>query len=66
MSVGGYLIIDDFNLVDCRRAIRDFFEWHDLNMTEIVNIDNSGSYWKKKANTLLKMEKYKALLLERP
>lgn len=46
LSPGGYLIIDDYALPNCKRAVDDFRAEH--QMTEQVNqIDGSGVFWEK-------------------
>lgn len=46
ISVGGYVIIDDWVRCPARRACEDFFKVHEIN-PEIVKIDNLSAYWKK-------------------
>lgn len=47
LSVGGYLIIDDYGVVPgCKKAIMDYRQQHNLT-EEIIDIDGSGAYWKK-------------------
>ncbi len=46
LSAGGYLIIDDYALENCRKAIHDYREKHGI-MEEIVKVDWSGCYWQK-------------------
>jgi len=47
LSVGGYIIIDDYNSIEgCKYATEDYRKQH--NITEkIERIDHSGVYWKK-------------------
>lgn len=46
VSVGGYIIVDDFGLPGCRKAIEDFREKR--NITDpIMPADYMGVYWKK-------------------
>ena len=47
LSIGGYLIIDDFDVVaGCKKAVMDYRA--KFNITEeIIDIDGSGSYWKR-------------------
>jgi len=59
------MIVDDFEIPVCQRAIRHFFERHGLNMNEFVDIDRSSAYWKKSANPPLKMEMYQSMLLNK-
>ena len=46
LSVGGYVIVDDYGLPNCRRAIADYREFHGID-TELISIDNSSVYFKK-------------------
>jgi len=46
VSVGGYVIIDDYNVVEgCKSAVHDFLSERNLNPT-FVEIDGVGIYWK--------------------
>ena len=46
LSPGGYVIVDDYHLDNCRAAITDFRATHNIADT-IIEIDGSGVYWKK-------------------
>ena len=47
LSKGGYLIVDDWGVVEaCKKAVLDFRQQHNIN-DEIIDIDGSGVYWKK-------------------
>lgn len=46
LSVGGYLIVDDYALTGCRQAINDFRASHGIS-DEIVVIDESSVYWQR-------------------
>lgn len=43
---GGFVIIDDFGLDPCRRAVHDFRAAHGIE-DEIVQIDVTGVYWRR-------------------
>ena len=46
VSVGGYIIVDDYALKGCRAAVADFRKEH--NITDpIEHIDYMGSFWSK-------------------
>lgn len=47
LSVGGYVIVDDYGLPNCRKALADYREYHGIDDEEYVAIDNSSVYWKK-------------------
>ena len=46
LSIGGYLIVDDYNLLPARQAVHDYREAHQIT-EEILAIDKSGVYWEK-------------------
>ena len=47
LSVGGYVIIDDYGCIDaCRAAVHDYREAHGIT-DEIKLIDWTGAYWKR-------------------
>ncbi len=46
LSVGGYVIVDDYGLPNCRRALADYREYHGID-SEYITIDNSSVYWEK-------------------
>lgn len=46
LSIGGYVIVDDYGLPNCRRAIADYREFHGID-TDLVAIDNSSVYFSK-------------------
>ncbi len=46
LSVGGYVIVDDYSLIGCRKAIDDFRLSHGIQ-GDIVTIDESSAYWKR-------------------
>jgi hypothetical protein len=48
LSPGGFVIVDDYVLKNCKAAVHDFREKHAIR-DEIVDIDGTGAYWKKSA-----------------
>lgn len=46
LSSGGYLIVDDYRLGACKKAIHDFRKLKNIQ-EPIIPIDGSGVYWKK-------------------
>jgi O-methyltransferase len=46
VSSGGYVIVDDYILLPCRKAIDDFRKDNDIH-EPIIEIDGIGVYWKK-------------------
>jgi O-methyltransferase len=50
LSVGGYVIIDDYgHLPNCRKAVHDFREQNNIT-DEITQVDWTGAYWRKTEN----------------
>ena len=58
LRVGGILIIDDFSVPPCRRAINDFRKWHDINESIVPIGDDVGVYWVKEKLITLKIDYY--------
>jgi hypothetical protein len=46
LSIGGYLIIDDYGLDGCLKAVTDFRKQRNIT-EEIMPVDWTGRYWKK-------------------
>lgn len=46
LAKGGYLIIDDFALQNCKQAVLDYRAKHNIE-AEMIKIDWTGVYWKK-------------------
>ena len=47
LSPGGYVIVDDFCIPSCRRAVEDFRR--DMNIDEeIIEIDGTGVHWRRR------------------
>jgi hypothetical protein len=46
LSVGGYVIMDDWFRFPSRTAVEDFFKVHRMK-EEIIGIDKMSAYWKK-------------------
>jgi len=46
LSSGGYLIVDDYRLNGCQKAIHNFRKLKNIQ-EPIITIDGSGVYWKK-------------------
>ena len=49
LSIGGYLIIDDFFLPACIKAVNDFRSFHSIK-EPIMSIDWTGVYWRKECH----------------
>jgi len=46
LSIGGYLIVDDYVLDNCRAAVHDFRKFN--RITEAIqDIDGTGAYWRR-------------------
>jgi O-methyltransferase len=46
VSVGGYVIVDDYFLEPCKKAVQDFRNTHDID-DEIIDVDGIGSFWRR-------------------
>lgn len=46
LSPGGFVIVDDYNLPMCQKAIDEYRQQHGITDT-IVPIDDAGVYWRK-------------------
>lgn len=46
LSVGGYIIIDDYALVRCKQAVTDYREKHKIT-EPLIQVDQDCVYWKK-------------------
>jgi O-methyltransferase len=51
LSVGGYCIIDDYDIEGCRQAVDEFRRHHGISSTLNV-IDFTGRYWQRTNDTL--------------
>ena len=41
---GGYIVVDDYNLIGAHQAVHDFLDSRGKS-AELINIDGSGAYW---------------------
>ena len=48
LSVGGYVIIDDYGLNTCRQAVEDYRAKHDV-ADAITAVDRFGAFWRRSA-----------------
>jgi hypothetical protein len=46
VSIGGYIIVDDWCLLNCRKAVNDFRKTRNIT-DRIIEIDGIGVFWKK-------------------
>jgi O-methyltransferase len=49
VSIGGYIIMDDWYGFPAKKACEDFFQVHKISPT-IIQIDSLGVYWQKTAD----------------
>jgi len=52
LSVGGFVIIDDFGLPNCKAAVDDFREKFHIS-EPMIKIDWAGSFWKKEVDLVI-------------
>ena len=48
LSPGGFLIVDDYGWVNCRKAVEDYRAEHGIS-EPIEEIDWAGAFWRKRA-----------------
>lgn len=58
VSIGGFVIVDDWIIPPCKRAINDFRRWHGI-ADPIVDIDATAMYWRKGASVEVQSWRYK-------
>ena len=46
LSVGGFLIVDDYCIDNCKKAITDYRTSNNIK-DEIIDIDGTGVFWQK-------------------
>jgi O-methyltransferase len=46
LSLGGFVIVDDYCIESCRKAVHDFREYKKIE-DRMMDIDGSGVFWKK-------------------
>lgn len=62
ISIGGVIIVDDFGIEACQRAVLDFRRIHGID-DDLVPIDASGAvWWIKKERTTPRSEVYRRML----
>jgi len=47
LSLGGFVIVDDYRLKPCAQAVQDFRRAHGIE-DEIIDIDGMGSFWRRR------------------
>jgi O-methyltransferase len=47
LTLGGFVIVDDYHLKPCAQAVHDFRRAQGID-DEIIDIDGMGSYWRRK------------------
>ena len=60
LSIGGYVIMDDWYGYPSKTAVEDFFTVHDIS-PEIINIDGKSVYWKKNERIDIQYWRYEQL-----
>lgn len=58
LSIGGYVIMDDWFGFPSRTACNDFFELHGIS-PDIIPIDSLSAYWRKTENVDIQYWRYK-------
>jgi len=60
LSIGGYVIMDDWTGFPSKTAVEDFFTVHDIS-PEIIDIDGMSAYWKKNEQVDIQYWRYEQL-----
>ena len=64
VQVGGVIIVDDYTIPVCNKAIHDFRNWHSITEEiQVIPGDNFGRYWIKRKMVEVQMNRYKPLLV---
>ena len=46
LSVGGYVIVDDYCIRACRQAIHDYRDANGIT-DDLIGIDQAGAFWQR-------------------
>jgi len=58
LTLGGYVIMDDWLGFPSKTAVEDFFQVHGEDLPDIVAIDDLSAYWKKTKDFKINYERY--------
>jgi O-methyltransferase len=61
LSIGGFVLIDDYIIAVTRKAVRDFRLLQGITEPLILAQDGTGAYWRKKRHVQLNMDAYNSL-----
>ncbi|CAF1019918.1 unnamed protein product [Rotaria sordida] len=63
LQLGGVIIIDDYAIPECKRAIHDFRSWHNItDKIQLIPGDQIGRYWIKGQNIEVQRNRYIPLI----
>ena len=66
LQMNGVIIVDDYQIAECVRAVTDFRRWHKIDdVIRPIPDDDYGRYWIKKAMVTVNMDLYKPLLIRK-
>jgi O-methyltransferase len=57
LSIGGFVIMDDWNGFPSKTAVEDFFKVHGMD-EKIIAIDALSAYWKKQKEVKVEFWRY--------
>lgn len=61
ISLNGFIVVDDWTIDACRRAMNDFWSWHGIT-PNITVIDESSMFYRKSQDASpLQLERYRRL-----
>jgi O-methyltransferase len=56
VSVGGYVIIDDYSIPECNRAVQDYRQAHRITDPLNLTFDEMGAYWRRLDGSSFKLD----------
>ena len=63
VQVGGVIIVDDYTIPECNRAIHDFRRWHQMDeQIRVISRQETAVYWIKRQAVKVQMDRYQPLL----
>ena len=66
VEVGGVIIVDDYTIPECNKAIHDFRQWHGMSEDiHLISGQQSARYWVKQKQIVVQMERYRPLLIKK-
>lgn len=58
LSIGGFVMLDDYCIVEARKAVYDFRQMHNITEPLYLTHDGMGAYWRKQQEVDLRSDVY--------